>query len=104
MPQTILGVAAAPARWVPGCRATVSGWCVPGPLTGAATTHTRTRPGQVRGREVSYLNKPTAREITSAITTSDSADCASMAIFAHRANGIVSVGLNEQAFVNDTYR
>ncbi len=51
---------------------------------------------------VIYLKRPTAREMTNAITISETADCTSIAIFAHRASGIVSVGLNEHAFVKDT--
>lgn len=49
-----------------------------------------------------YLNSPTARAITRAMVISEMADWPSMAIFAHRDMGIVSVGLNAQALVNDT--
>lgn len=50
----------------------------------------------------SHLKSPTAREMTRATTISETDDCPSIAIFAHLDRGIVSVGLNEQAFVNDT--
>ena len=46
----------------------------------------------------------TARAITSATVASDTADCESMPILAHRVIGTVSVGLNAVAFVNDRYR
>lgn len=46
----------------------------------------------------------TARDTTSAIVTSDTSACTSISIFAHRLNGITSVGLNAVALVNDRYR
>lgn len=49
------------------------------------------------------MNSPTARETTKATTINETADCASIAILAHRDKGIVSVGLKAQAFVKDTY-
>lgn len=44
----------------------------------------------------------TARAITRAAVTSDTADSSIIASFVHRVIGIVSVGLNAVAFVNDT--
>jgi len=46
----------------------------------------------------------TARAITNTTVTSDTNDWASMVSFAHRVSGIVSVGLNAVALVNDRYR
>lgn len=46
----------------------------------------------------------TARAATSPTVTSEIADWASMSIFAHRLSGMVSVGENAVALVNDTYR
>ena len=46
----------------------------------------------------------TARAMTSAAVTSDTAACSIIASFAHRDIGMVSVGLNAVALVNDTYR
>jgi hypothetical protein len=46
----------------------------------------------------------TAREMTRATVTSEIADCKRNIAFAHRDSGIVSVGLNAVAFVNDVYR
>jgi hypothetical protein len=43
----------------------------------------------------------TARATTSATVTSETHDCASIAIFAHRDSGRVSVGLKAVALVND---
>lgn len=56
------------------------------------------------GRAGVYLKSPTAREITSAMVTSEMQDCASIVSFAHRASGITSVGLKAVALVNDMYR
>ena len=39
--------------------------------------------------------------MTSAPIDNETADCTSIAIFAHRDSGITSVGLNAVAFVND---
>jgi hypothetical protein len=50
------------------------------------------------------LNGPTAREITNATVTSDTADRVSMAILDHRLSGIASVGLNAVALVKARYR
>jgi len=54
--------------------------------------------------EHGYLRMLTARATT--ITASDRliADCASISIFAQRLSGSVSVGLNADAFVNETYK
>jgi hypothetical protein len=50
---------------------------------------------------LSYLNSPTAREMTRAMVTREIADWVSMAILAHRARGRVSVGLNAEALVKE---
>ena len=47
------------------------------------------------------VDEETARATTSAPIASDTADCSSMASFAHRASGMTSVGLNAVALVND---
>lgn len=47
------------------------------------------------------LKMLTAREMTSATVTSEIADCIRNITFAQRDNGIVSVGLNAVALVND---
>ena len=46
----------------------------------------------------------TARAITSAPRTSDTADCTRKVSLAHRARGMTSVGLNAVAFVKEVYR
>ena len=46
----------------------------------------------------------TAREMTTATVMSDASDCSAMSSFAQPVSGIVSVGLNAVAFVNETYR
>jgi len=51
-----------------------------------------------------YLRMLTERAITRATVTRATADWASIASFAPRVSGIVSVGLNAVALVNDTYR
>ncbi len=43
----------------------------------------------------------TARASTIPIVTNDASDCTSISIFALGLSGIVSVGLNAEAFVND---
>jgi len=57
------------------------------------------RPGD---RTNAHLNSPTARDTTSATTMSETDDCTNIAIFAHLDIGMVSVGLKEQALVNET--
>ena len=42
--------------------------------------------------------------MTSATVTTEIDDCTSIVSFVQRVMGIVSVGLNAVAFVNDTYR
>jgi len=44
----------------------------------------------------------TARAMTNAAVTRETADCSIIDSFAHRDSGIVSVGLNAVALVNDT--
>lgn len=51
-----------------------------------------------------YLRMLTARARTRTTVTIDTADCSSMAVFAHRDSGMTSVGLNAAALVNDRYR
>jgi hypothetical protein len=51
-----------------------------------------------------YLRMLIARAMTRATVARDTADWASMAILAHLVIGIVSVGLNAVALVNDRYR
>ncbi len=46
----------------------------------------------------------TARDTTSATVTIEIIDCTVMATFAHRDRGIMSVGLNAEAFVKARYR
>ncbi len=46
----------------------------------------------------------TARATTSPIVSSDTSACIAISSFAALDNGIVSVGLNAVALVNDTYR
>lgn len=48
-----------------------------------------------------YLRMLTARAMTRATVTRDTADCSIMAIFAQRDSGITSVGLKAVALVND---
>ena len=55
--------------------------------------------GEARRRHFKML---TARAITSAAVTREMPDCAVIASFAQRDNGIESVGLKAAAFVNDT--
>jgi hypothetical protein len=43
----------------------------------------------------------TARETTTATVTSEARDCSIMSSFAHPVSGMVSVGLNAVALVND---
>lgn len=50
-----------------------------------------------------YLRMFTARAMTSAAVTNETDACSIIANFAHRDNGIVSVGLKAVALVNDTY-
>ena len=54
------------------------------------------------GTAATYFRTLTARAMTNATVTSEIADCPSMVSFAHRDNGMTSVGLNAVAFVNDT--
>jgi len=51
-----------------------------------------------------YRRMLTARATTRTTVTIDTADCSSMAVFAHRDSGMTSVGLNAAALVNDRYR
>ena len=51
-----------------------------------------------------YLRMLTARAMTRAAMTSETRAWTSMVSFAHRVNGMVSVGLNAVALVNDRYR
>jgi len=63
-------------------------------------------PGGCRGRALGcwvHFRMFTARAITSAAVTRDTDACSIIASFAHRDIGIVSVGLNAVALVNDTY-
>src|ERR1700693_4389422 len=46
----------------------------------------------------------TAREMTKASVMSEASDCSAISSFAHPVSGIVSVGLNAVALVNDVYR
>jgi hypothetical protein len=52
--------------------------------------------------QIAYWRMFTARATTITARLNDIADCASISIFAHRLSGIVSVGLNAAAFVNET--
>ena len=52
--------------------------------------------------QVVHFRMFTARAITSAAVTRDTAACSIIASFTHRDIGMVSVGLNAVAFVNDT--
>ena len=52
-------------------------------------------------RRGGHFKMLTARATTSTTVPSDTIDCSIIAIFAHRANGKVSVGLNAAALVND---
>ena len=58
----------------------------------------------VPGGVCTYCNMLTARATTSPIVSSEVSDCRLIRIFANGVKGIVSVGLNAVAFVNDTYR
>jgi len=49
-----------------------------------------------------YSRMLTARAMTNAAVTRETADCSIIDSFAHRDSGIVSVGLNAVALVNDT--
>lgn len=51
-----------------------------------------------------YLNKPTARAMTSTIVIRETTDWPSIAILAQRTKGMTSVGLNAVALVKDMYR
>jgi len=61
------------------------------------------RPRAVCGARC-YRRMLTARAMTRTTVTIDTADCSSMAVFAHRDSGMTSVGLNAAALVNDRYR
>ena len=63
-------------------------------------------PSDVKPRSAAerYLRMLTARATTRATATIETAAWAAMPIFAHRDSGIVSVGLNAVALVNDRYR
>ena len=75
-----------------------------GALFRAAVLRTRAGPRDRGNRAGGYLNRPMARATTSTTVISDTTDWPSMAILAHRASGITSVGLNAHALVNETYR
>lgn len=78
---------------------------IPGPIPFLAPRPPRpSSSSSLADRPTLYLKSPTAREMTSAITIREIADCTIIVIFAQRASGIVSVGLNEHALVNETYR
>ena len=62
------------------------------------------RLSEARSGPTAHLRMLTARAITSATVTSETSDWASMVSFAHRDNGMTSVGLNAVALVNDRYR
>ena len=64
-------------------------------------------PAEFRGvpHQITYgLRMLMARAMTNATVARDTADCVSMAILAYLVIGIVSVGLNAVALVNDRYR
>lgn len=61
-------------------------------------------PGSSRGGRQVHPSALTAFAITSAAVTSEIADSSSIASFAQRDSGSVSVGLNAVALVNATYR
>lgn len=65
-----------------------------------STTDLSGRIGDERGR-LTHFKMFTARETTSATVTKDAKDCNIINSFAHGVRGIVSVGLNAVAFVND---
>ncbi len=52
----------------------------------------------------SHFKMLTARAMTNTTVPSETTDCSIIVIFAQRASGSVSVGLNAAAFVNDRYR
>ena len=52
--------------------------------------------------QIRYLRMLTARAMTRAAVTREIADCSIIDSFAHFDNGMVSVGLNAVALVNDT--
>ncbi len=58
--------------------------------------------GECSNSKRSYFNMLTARAATMSASTRLAADSTSINIFAQRLSGIVSVGLNAVAFVNDT--
>ncbi len=80
------------------------------PRAGAAALRTgrvargglRAGHGPVCGRRC-YRRMLTARAMTRTTVTIDTADCSSMAVFAHRDSGMTSVGLDAAALVNDRY-
>ena len=57
-----------------------------------------------RHRRPRQLRMFTARDTTRATVRSDARDCTIMRIFAHGVSGMVSVGLNAVALVNDVKR
>lgn len=55
-------------------------------------------------RLVAYFRMFTARETTSATVSNETTDCSVISDLAAGVNGMVSVGLNAVALVNDVYR
>ena len=62
------------------------------------------RLGEVAAGHRSSRRMLTARAATSSNVRIERPDCTSISSFAQRVSGIVSVGLNALAFVNETYR